>query len=168
MLLSPYSSSTSNGVGEAIGVTIAVMLYIAFIAFAVYMYMRVAKKAGWTLWHGLLVLVPVANLVFVIMFVFMEWPIERRVREAEARLAQLTGMPYDGSAPGYGAPAYDSYGYGAPAAPAYGAPAYGAPAYGTPEHPTPAPSPYDTAPPVPPYEPPPAPGAPPATDVPPR
>ncbi|MBD7917282.1 hypothetical protein H9657_03185 [Cellulomonas sp. Sa3CUA2] len=143
------SSSTSGydagpGVGGIIAVAVMVVLYVAVIAFGVYLYMRVARKAGWTLWHGLLMLVPLANLVFVIMFAFTEWPVERRLREAESRLAALGVAPYvDGPAgypigtyggAGYGAPAYGAPAYGAPSAPAYGAPSaptYGDPGYGT-------------------------------------
>lgn len=131
MLTSPYSSDPSAGIGEAIGITLVVLLYLAMIAFGVYLYMRVARKAGWTLWHGLLMLVPIANLVFLVMFAFMEWPVERRLKEAEARLAQLgAGGPYgeypaSGGYPGGGTYGVPGYGYGAPtgygAAGAYGA-----------------------------------------------
>ncbi|GIG38841.1 hypothetical protein [Cellulomonas phragmiteti] len=163
MLPSSYPSPGSGpGVGEAIGVTVGVLLYIAFIAFAVYMYMRVARKAGWTLWHGLLILVPLANIVFLILFVFTEWPVERRLREAEARLAQLSGTPYGDGASGYGTTGYGASGYGAYGYPTegYGAPGYPAPSGAQPPAPPvpPAPaSPYD----------PPAPPAPPSTDAPP-
>ncbi|MBO3096300.1 hypothetical protein [Cellulomonas dongxiuzhuiae] len=140
------SSSTSGydagpGVGGIIAVALMAVLYVAVIAFGVYLYMRVARKAGWTLWHGLLMLVPLANVVFLIMFAFTEWPIERRLREAEARLAALGAGPYVDGPAGYPTGAYGGTGYGAPAygAPVYGAPAYGAPAYGAPAYGVPSP-----------------------------
>jgi len=166
-----YSTyDTGPGAGEIVGIVLVSALYVAFLLFGIYLYMRVARKAGWTIWHGLLVLVPLANLVFIIMFAFTEWPVERRLREAEARLALATGeMPgggtagYPGAAPyGYGT-GYGT-GYGA-AAPAYGETAPGTSGYGAP---TPPASPYDASPagPVPPapgtspWEPPAAPPAP--------
>lgn len=121
---STYDSGPET-VGIVTGVVLAV-LWLAMFGFTVYCYMRIARKAGWTLWHGLLVLVPIANLAFMIMFVFMEWPVERRLREAEARLAMMGGGPSysdpSGGYGGYGAAGYGSAApYGAPAAPAYGA-----------------------------------------------
>ncbi|MBO0901290.1 hypothetical protein J1G43_15095 [Cellulomonas sp. zg-ZUI22] len=154
-----YSTyDTGPGAGEVVGIVLVGALYVAFLLFGIYLYMRVARKAGWTIWHGLLMLVPVANVVFLIMFAFTEWPVERRLREAEARLALATGEMPGGGAAGYPGAAPYGYGtgYGAPA-PAYGgtAPGYGdttpaAPGYGAPA------SPYDSSPagPVPP-----APGA---------
>jgi len=148
MHASTYDSSTygsTPGAGEVIGVVIGLALYLGLIVFAVYLYMRVARKAGWTLWHGLLMLVPVANVVFVIMFAFTEWPVERRLREAEARLALATGgSPYGhGPDAAYGAAPYGSpapYGssapYGAPAPYAAQAP-YGAPVDAPPVPPAP-------------------------------
>ena len=122
MLTSPFPLSTfsttsdsSAGAGALVAVLLMGVLYAALVAFGIYLYMRVAKKAGWSLWHGLLVLVPVANIVFIIMFVFMEWPVERRVREAEARLAALTGGdPYGYGAGGYPPGGYPPGGYGTP------------------------------------------------------
>lgn len=147
MLLASYDSYDSGAAtGAVVGMIFLGLLYLAAIAFGVYLYMRVARKAGWTLWHGLLVLVPVANLVFLIMFAFTEWPIERRVRELEARAGLAPGGsdPYAYGAAGYGAAApvtgYGAPAYGAPtpAAPAYGAPAGAAPAYGVPVQDAPA------------------------------
>ncbi|SFK17426.1 hypothetical protein [Cellulomonas sp. KH9] len=166
-----YSTyDTGPGAGEVVGIVLVGALYVAVLLFGIYLYMRVARKAGWTIWHGLLMLVPLANVVFIIMFAFTEWPVERRLREAEAQLALATGeMPGDGTAGYPGAAPYGygggyGTGYGAPA-PAYGATTPAAPAYGAP---TPPASPYDPSPagPVPPapgaspWEPPAAPHAP--------
>jgi len=168
MLTSPYplssfttTSDPSAEAGAIVAGIVVVIFYLAIAAFGIYMYMRLAKKAGWTLWHGLLVLVPLANAVFMIMFVFMEWPIERRLREAEARLtaAGIDPQPFGGYPPGYAQPTGygQPSGYGQPApyaqpagygqVDAYGRPTdhgqvdpYAAPAdHGTPTIPPPAP-----------------------------
>ncbi|MFC8190626.1 hypothetical protein ACFUMH_03050 [Cellulomonas sp. NPDC057328] len=122
-----YESSSSDDLTGAGAVALVVfgLFYVAMIVFGIYLYMRVARKAGWTLWHGLLVLVPLANIVFLIMFAFMEWPVERRLREAEARLGIAPGTdPYGQGYGGYAAPGYGGYvapGYGGYAAPGHDA-----------------------------------------------
>ena len=40
----------------------------------------VTKKAGYNWWLGLLFLVPFINIVFVVVFTFSEWPIEKDLR----------------------------------------------------------------------------------------
>ena len=137
MLNASYGYDSGPEAGAVVAIVLMSLLYIALLVFGIYVYMRIARKAGWTLWHGLLVLVPVAGVVFLIMFAFVEWPVERRLREAEARLAMANGgTPYgglpDGGAP-YGGGAYAGYGTYAD----YGTPGgYGAPGgYGTPPAP---------------------------------
>lgn len=162
-----YDSGAGAGAGAIAAIGLMSVLYIALIVFGVYMYMRIARKAGWTLWHGLLLLVPVANIVFMIMFAFVEWPIERRLREAEQRLALAYGgpPPYGGYDPaaGYGTGAYGgapyggavTYGTGEPALPSTGD-RYAAPDAAQPW----APPSTDAAPPVPPAPPTPQPPSP--------
>ena len=70
--------------GGAVVMVFIVLFYAAVFAFAAYMAMRVAKKAGYNQWMGLLYLVPVANFVMLIMFVFQKWPIERELEQARA------------------------------------------------------------------------------------
>jgi hypothetical protein len=127
--MSPNDSTT--GAFGAIGVILIVLFYLAAIGFGIYLYMRVARKSGYPMAYGLLMLIPVANLVFIIMFVFTEWPIERRVRELEQALATAGGLPGPGASAYGGAAGY-------PGTPAYpGTPGYptvpGAPATGYPQ-----------------------------------
>ncbi len=57
------------------GIIIAIV-YIAMIAFFVYCYYKIAGRAGYNPWMGLLMLVPLVNLVVLYMFAFKQWPIE--------------------------------------------------------------------------------------------
>lgn len=165
-----YGIDPGAGAGAIVAIVLMSVLYVGLIVFGIYLYMRVAQKAGWTLWHGLLVLVPLANIVFMLMFVFSEWPIERRLREAEQRLALAHGglPPYGGTpdAPGGYAPgatgtaAYGSAPYGT--APYSGDP-YAAP--GSAAQP-PAAQPWAPPSPQPPSPQPPSPGQPPAPEPP--
>lgn len=102
-----YADQSSPMPGFAI--FLLLLFYVAIIAFAVYCYVRVARKAGYSGWYAALCFVPVANLVVLLIFVFQEWPIERELRELRAmtgRYPQQGGYP---AAPG-GYPAPQSYG----------------------------------------------------------
>jgi hypothetical protein len=41
---------------------------------------KIVSKTGYSGWLGLLILVPLVNLVFMLILAFTEWPIERRIR----------------------------------------------------------------------------------------
>jgi len=126
----------------------AVVLYVVLLVFGVYLYCRVARKAGYSPWAGLLLLVPVANVVVMLMFAFSEWPIERELKTLRAQLQQSdAGHARFGAAPSFGStadlpgqtqspPGAAPAGHGAPG---YGTPGYGAPGYGTPGYGTPGP-----------------------------
>ena len=78
--IDPYGQ-TAAPAGLAVGALIGMMvLYAALIAFGVYLYVRIARKAGYSGWYAALLFVPVANLVVIVMFAFKEWPIEAEVR----------------------------------------------------------------------------------------
>ncbi|WP_448630383.1 hypothetical protein [Cellulomonas soli] len=121
--------------GGAVFMIFMFVFYAAIFVFAAYMAMRVAKKAGYNQWMGLLYLVPVANFVMVIMFVFQKWPIERELEQARA--AGFVPYPQAGY-PQAGYPVQQA-GYGTPAA--YPAAAY--PTY--PTYPTGGPAPEQAA-----------------------
>lgn len=43
------------------------------------------KKAGYSFWMALLMLVPIGNLVWLIVFAFSDWPVLRELRAYRAR-----------------------------------------------------------------------------------
>ncbi|WP_034622859.1 hypothetical protein [Cellulomonas sp. URHE0023] len=99
-VVDPYNQ-TEPAAGLAFGlIAVMVLFYAALIAFGVYCYVRIARKAGYSGWYAALCFVPVANLVVMIMFVFKEWPIE-----AELRLLRSAQGPYGGGYPPVAAPA---------------------------------------------------------------
>lgn len=113
--IDPYSQ-TEPSAGLAAGAFIGfAVFYAAALAFGVYCYVRIARKAGYSGWYAALLFVPVANLVVMLMFVFKEWPIE-----AELRMLRSGGY---GGHPGFAAPtaAYPSP-YPYPEASPYGQP----------------------------------------------
>ena len=99
--IDPYGQNAPSA-GLAVGAFVGIMvLYAAVIAFGVYLYVRIARKAGYSGWYAALLFVPVANLVVIVMFAFKEWPIEAELRMLRA------GGGYGGypQHPGFAAPA---------------------------------------------------------------
>ncbi len=98
-VIDPYTTQSDASTGLGIGlILVLVLFYVALIAFGVYCYVRVARKAGYSGWYAALLFVPIANLVVVLMFVFKEWPIEAELRMWRA--SQGGGYPQVG----YGSP----------------------------------------------------------------
>lgn len=54
------------------------LLGLAFVALLVWLFARIARKAGFSGWWSLLMLVPVVNVVLVWVFAFVQWPAETR------------------------------------------------------------------------------------------
>lgn len=54
-----------------------VIVLVIVIAGIVLVFGSVAKKAGFSRWWSLLMIVPLINLIMVWVFAFMEWPAEK-------------------------------------------------------------------------------------------
>jgi len=78
------------------------VICLATFVFGVYLYMRVASKAGWPGSYGLLMFIPVANIVFMLLYVFAPWPIEKELAALRAHAA-ATGVDPARFRQGYGA-----------------------------------------------------------------
>lgn len=53
--------------------------------FAYVVFGNISSKAGYPRWHGLLMAVPVVNLITLITFAYSTWPLETRLLESELR-----------------------------------------------------------------------------------
>lgn len=73
------------GVPAELGGVAAVVSLLLFVVFA-YLCFRVARKAGYNGFLGLLAGVPIVNVAVLVWFALAEWPIERLVREQKARI----------------------------------------------------------------------------------
>jgi hypothetical protein len=51
--------------------------------FAYVVFGNISSKAGYPRWHGLVMLIPILNLVAIGIFAFSPWPIENKVLELE-------------------------------------------------------------------------------------
>jgi hypothetical protein len=52
------------------------ILFLAIVV-TVYIFGSVVKKAGFSRWWSLLLIVPLVNLIMVWVFAFMKWPAEK-------------------------------------------------------------------------------------------
>ena len=93
------------------------VVVVAAALLAIVLVVRVVRKAGYSPWWAVGVFVPGVNLVLLVMFATVRWPLERRLDEAEGQLARavhLAGLtPYATAPPttppvGSGAPRPES------------------------------------------------------------
>ena len=56
------------------------LLILFFFIPALIGWIRIFSRVGWPAWLGVLLFVPVVNLVVFLLFAFKEWPIEQRLR----------------------------------------------------------------------------------------
>src|SRR5438874_4477577 len=55
---------------------------IALIALMIFVWGNIFKKAGYSFWFALLMIVPIANLIWLLIFAFSEWPIQKELDAA--------------------------------------------------------------------------------------
>jgi amino acid transporter len=74
---------------------VALIFVLAFFVFTIFIYWRIASKAGYNGAASLLLLIPLVNLIMICIFAFSEWPIERalKVARGEAGPPQWTPPP---------------------------------------------------------------------------
>ena len=94
----PDPSAAAVAAVAAFGLIYAIVV-LAFVAFSILCNYIIAKKAGFNPWLSLLMLVPIANLIVFLIFVFSEWPL---TAENKALRAQLGGGGGYGPPPGGG------------------------------------------------------------------
>ena len=59
----------------------AVLVYFAVAGLFALIWVNIYRKAGYDKWLGLIMLVPVVNLIAMLKFAFDEWPISRAARK---------------------------------------------------------------------------------------
>ena len=62
-----------------LGISQALILLV-FLAFVLLLFGQVLRKAGFSMWWALLMLVPIVNIIMVWVFAFSEWPAEKSQR----------------------------------------------------------------------------------------
>lgn len=54
------------------------LMMLIMLVFFAYIWVRILGKTGNNQWLGLLMVVPIANIVLMIWLAFSEWPLERK------------------------------------------------------------------------------------------
>lgn len=97
---------------DGAALTTAVIVGVAVLAVFLIAYTNVISRAGYSRWWILIMLVPIVNLVFLLLFCFKEWPIQRELRALREFRAQNGGYGQVGSGQaGYGQAGYGQPGY---------------------------------------------------------
>jgi len=53
---------------------------IVYLVFSIWGCWKIARKAGYPPWWGLVMIVPLVNLILFFYFAFAEWPIQRELK----------------------------------------------------------------------------------------
>lgn len=59
------------------------------LAVAAYVWSRIFWKAGWGKWTGVLMVVPIVNMLMLFTLAFSRWPVHDRLEELEHELREL-------------------------------------------------------------------------------
>jgi hypothetical protein len=85
-----------SGIG-AIGLLFILGFSVIMIIFAVVIWWKIFSKAGYSGAMGLLMFIPIVNLIALLILAFGEWPIQREVQMLRQQLAQQSqGYPGQG------------------------------------------------------------------------
>ncbi len=109
-------SSSGNGIGGALVGSFLVILIIslAFTIFFAIVYWKIFAKAGYSGAMGLLMFVPIANIIVLCMLAFAEWPILKELnylRSQPPRSPQMMSSPQMMPSPQHpSSPQYPQYG----------------------------------------------------------
>ena len=84
---------TGRAAGSLMGALCMFVFIAAIIAFLIFVWGTIFKKAGYSFWLALLMIVPLANLIWLLIFAFSTWPIQRELDAYRSR----GGYPPQGS-----------------------------------------------------------------------
>lgn len=65
----------------AITAVIVIMFYVVFFVLFGWMWWRIMRKTGYSPWLGILMLVPIANIVMLAILAFRDWPIHAALKD---------------------------------------------------------------------------------------
>ena len=69
---------------------IAILFWLVVIVITIVAWCKIFSKAGYGWAIGLLVLIPIANLIVMLVLAFGDWPILKELRALKAQPAQAT------------------------------------------------------------------------------
>ncbi|MEA2708853.1 MAG: hypothetical protein QOF78_1454 [Phycisphaerales bacterium] len=94
------SGSGNDAAAGAVGLLMAVLFVAIGIAIAVAIWGTIFKKAGYSFWMGLLMIIPLVNLIWFLIFVFSKWPIHHELERYRQQVGYAGGgFPVGGQPP---------------------------------------------------------------------
>ena len=93
----------SQALGASLGITIMIsaIISLALIVFAVIIYWKIFSKAGYSGAMGLLMFVPIANIVAICILAFGNWPIHQELNALRQRVGGAPQYPQGPQNPQY-------------------------------------------------------------------
>ncbi len=93
----------SQALGASLGITIMIsaIISLALIVFAVIIYWKIFSKAGYSGAMGLLMFVPIANIVALCILAFGNWPIYQELNALRQRVGGAPQYPQGPQNPQY-------------------------------------------------------------------
>ncbi len=76
-----------------IGALFALVIALVSVVIGIIVWWKIFSKVGWSGALGLLMLVPIVNLVMIFVLAFGTWPIERELEQLRAARSQSAGGP---------------------------------------------------------------------------
>src|SRR5204863_4585217 len=71
-----------------------VVFGLAMLVLALFIWGTIFKKAGYSFWMSLLMLIPLVNVIWLLVFAFSEWPIHKELAMFRSRYGAATsGFP---------------------------------------------------------------------------
>jgi|GEM_PF-730793 len=83
----------NDGAILGLGAGFFLLVFAVIIFIGIFPYWMICKKAGYSGALSLLLLVPIANIIFIFYLALSDWPIQQRVRDLEARFGPNQGWP---------------------------------------------------------------------------
>jgi len=83
----------NNQIAALLGGGVVLLIALIVIVIAIVIWWSIFSKAGYSGALGLLMLIPIANLIVLLILAFGEWPIQRELRELRARVSQGMAPP---------------------------------------------------------------------------
>jgi len=87
----PTGDFASMGVA---GMLCTAICGLGILILALYVWGTIFKKAGYSFWMCLLMIIPLVNLIWILIFAFSKWPIHQELEMYRGRYGQATsGFP---------------------------------------------------------------------------
>ena len=104
LLMQAYPGGGGGGGGggaEMIGGVIGLLFVLLIVAAILSIWGLIFKKAGYSFWLCLLMVIPLVNLIWLLIFALSTWPIHRELEHYRAQMGYSgSGFPVGHAPPG--------------------------------------------------------------------